>query len=53
MLGAARFQLAEGDPAVGRQSMTEIVQWRRDHQPGGQNAGSVFTNLPGDSAPAG
>jgi len=27
-----------------------IVEWRRRHQPGGQNAGSVFTNPPGDSA---
>jgi UDP-N-acetylmuramate dehydrogenase len=28
----------------------EIVRWRRVHQPGGTNAGSVFTNPPGDSA---
>jgi UDP-N-acetylmuramate dehydrogenase len=28
----------------------EIVRWRRAHQPGGQNAGSVFTNPPDDSA---
>ena len=28
----------------------EIVRWRREHQPGGQNAGSVFTNPSGDSA---
>jgi UDP-N-acetylmuramate dehydrogenase len=28
----------------------EIVRWRREHQPGGQNAGSVFTNPPGDAA---
>ena len=27
-----------------------IVRWRRENQPGGQNAGSVFTNPPGDSA---
>jgi len=26
------------------------VRWRREHQPGGSNAGSVFTNPPGDSA---
>jgi UDP-N-acetylmuramate dehydrogenase len=26
------------------------VQWRREHQPGGSNAGSVFTNPPGDAA---
>ena len=34
----------------GKAEMLEIVQWRRDNQPGGQNAGSVFTNPPGDSA---
>ena len=30
--------------------MSEIVAWRRANQPGGQNAGSVFTNPAGDSA---
>jgi UDP-N-acetylmuramate dehydrogenase len=30
--------------------ISEIVRWRRENQPGGQNAGSVFTNPPGDSA---
>ena len=30
--------------------IAEIVRWRREHQPGGQNAGSVFTNPPGDAA---
>jgi UDP-N-acetylmuramate dehydrogenase len=28
----------------------EIVRWRRENQPGGSNAGSVFRNPPGDSA---
>lgn len=28
----------------------EIVAWRRRHQPGGANTGSVFMNPPGDSA---
>ena len=28
----------------------EVVRWRRANQPGGTNAGSVFTNPPGDSA---
>ena len=28
----------------------EIVRWRREHQPGGANAGSVFRNPTGDSA---
>jgi len=30
--------------------VAEIVRWRREHQPGGQNAGSVFTNPPDDAA---
>ena len=31
----------------------EIVRWRREHQPGGQNAGSVFVNpVPGELAAA-
>ena len=30
--------------------MSAIVRWRREHQPGGSNAGSVFTNPEGDSA---
>jgi UDP-N-acetylmuramate dehydrogenase len=46
----ARFALAPGDPEEGRETIRQIVRWRREHQPGGQNAGSVFTNPPGDSA---
>ena len=46
----ATLQLAPGDPASGKAEMLEIVQWRRDNQPGGQNAGSVFTNPSDDSA---
>lgn len=42
--------LAEGDADAGARQISEIVKWRREHQPGGQNAGSVFTNPPGDSA---
>ena len=30
--------------------IAEIVRWRRANQPGGANAGSVFTNPAGDSA---
>jgi UDP-N-acetylmuramate dehydrogenase len=33
-----------GDPTVGRSTIRDIVRWRREHQPGGQNAGSVFVN---------
>ena len=46
----AEFRLRPGDPREGRRAIREIVRWRREHQPGGQNAGSVFTNPPGDSA---
>lgn len=46
----ADLQLSEGDSAEGEATLAEIVRWRREHQPGGQNAGSVFTNPPGDSA---
>jgi UDP-N-acetylmuramate dehydrogenase len=47
---AATVGLAEGDRAAGERTISEIVAWRRANQPGGQNAGSVFTNPPGDSA---
>lgn len=46
----AQFSLLLGDSASGKAKMLEIVQWRRANQPGGQNAGSVFTNPDGDSA---
>lgn len=46
----ARFELIPGDLAVGKAKLAEIVQWRRANQPGGQNAGSVFSNPHGDSA---
>src|SRR4029453_8302457 len=39
-----------GDPTAADAEIAEIVRWRRANQPGGQNAGSVFTNPPGDSA---
>ncbi len=47
---SARFALSPGDPAAASARIAEIVRWRRENQPGGQNAGSVFTNPPGDSA---
>jgi len=46
----ATHRLSTGDPAEGKATIDEIVRWRRAHQPGGANAGSVFTNPPGDSA---
>lgn len=47
---AAELGLRRGDRAAGEQELSEIVAWRRANQPGGQNAGSVFTNPEGDSA---
>lgn len=46
----ATLELTEGGVIGGEVELGEIVRWRRQHQPGGQNAGSVFTNPPGDSA---
>ncbi len=47
---AATFALEPGDVAGGEAELREIVRWRREHQPGGANCGSVFTNPVGDSA---
>jgi len=45
---SARFALHHGDRAQSEATLAEIVRWRREHQPGGQNAGSVFVNpVPG------
>jgi UDP-N-acetylmuramate dehydrogenase len=41
---SARLQLSRGDAEAARRELGEIVAWRRAHQPGGQNAGSVFVN---------
>lgn len=45
-----RLVLVPGTRATGEERIAEIVRWRREHQPGGANAGSVFTNPEGDSA---
>ena len=47
---SAELGLAAGDRVAAEAEISEIVRWRREHQPGGANAGSVFTNPPGDSA---
>ncbi len=47
---AAEFALEAGDRAEAEAEIAAVVKWRREHQPGGSNAGSVFANPPGDSA---
>ena len=45
---AVGFGLRWGDAAEGRRELEAVVAWRRAHQPGGQNCGSVFVNpVPG------
>lgn len=46
----ATLGLQPGDAAASKEAISHIVRWRRANQPGGQNAGSVFTNPPDDSA---
>jgi len=46
----AEFLLNSGKVEKGDERISEIVKWRRENQPGGQNAGSVFMNPLGDSA---
>ncbi len=42
--------LAHGDPDLAQERIRDIVRWRREHQPGGANAGSAFRNPEGDAA---
>jgi UDP-N-acetylmuramate dehydrogenase len=45
---AASFEVRTGVRAEAEAELAEIVRWRRENQPGGQNAGSVFVNpVPG------
>ena len=46
----ATFRAPLGDAVAADVAIEEIVHWRREHQPGGRNAGSVFQNPEGDSA---
>lgn len=43
-VASIKLQLRFGDRRDARAELAEIVQWRRANQPGGRNAGSVFTN---------
>jgi UDP-N-acetylmuramate dehydrogenase len=47
---AARFAGSHDSAEACGARIDAIVRWRREHQPGGANAGSVFSNPPGDSA---
>ena len=40
----AKVLLDAGKVEKGDERISEIVKWRRENQPGGQNAGSVFMN---------
>jgi UDP-N-acetylmuramate dehydrogenase len=45
----AQIALTPGDGRAAKAEIDEIVRWRRENQPGGQNAGSVFVNpVPGE-----
>jgi UDP-N-acetylmuramate dehydrogenase len=47
----ARFALVPGDPETIQEALREAREWRRANQPLNlPNAGSVFTNPPGDAA---
>jgi UDP-N-acetylmuramate dehydrogenase len=50
LVTSVRMKLAHGDAAAAKDALSEIVRWRRAHQPGGANAGSVFANPEHDSA---
>jgi UDP-N-acetylmuramate dehydrogenase len=47
---AATVRLGRGDRAAAEGEIAAIVRWRRENQPGGHNAGSVFVNPAGDAA---
>ncbi len=47
---SAELRVTPGSAEVEQEAVAAIVRWRRAHQPGGSNAGSVFTNPEGDAA---
>jgi UDP-N-acetylmuramate dehydrogenase len=47
---SVQLSLARGDASQAQERVRAIVRWRREHQPGGQNAGSVFRNPTDDVA---
>jgi UDP-N-acetylmuramate dehydrogenase len=49
----ARFATSEVSTQEGTRIIDEVVRWRRENQPGGRNAGSVFVNPAPGSGSAG
>jgi len=41
---SVRMKTAAQEAAIGTTEINAVVGWRREHQPGGRNAGSVFVN---------
>ena len=50
LVTAVRLHLRPGDSEAAQERIREVVRWRREHQPGGANAGSAFRNPEGDHA---
>jgi UDP-N-acetylmuramate dehydrogenase len=50
VVAGATFAVEADTPDACEARIAEIVRWRREHQPGGANAGSVFRNPPQESA---
>jgi UDP-N-acetylmuramate dehydrogenase len=47
---AGQVHLEPGDPKEVAEKISSYLRWRRENQPGGRSAGSVFKNPAGDSA---
>lgn len=50
VVAEVELRLEPGDPGRSEAEIAEIVRWRRENQPGGANAGSVFRNPLPDSS---
>ena len=50
LVTAVRLHLRPGDSEAAQERIRDVVRWRREHQPGGANAGSAFRNPEGDHA---
>jgi UDP-N-acetylmuramate dehydrogenase len=50
VVAGASFGVARDTPETCEERIAEIVRWRRENQPGGANAGSVFRNPSQESA---